>query len=262
MNILAVDDEKYALSSLCEAISGCRGQEDIHSFSTCGAAIEYAEKNGFDVAFLDINMRGMGGIELAKKLREINPKCRIVFCTAHPDYALEAFGVHADGYLIKPITAEAVSKELDRFESYKEPDTERKLLEIRCFGGFEVLGGGKPLAFKRSKTKELFALLVDRRGDTMTAREICAELFDDDGYGDEKNMAYLWNLLSDLKKTLAGVGAADVLRHSGTGYSVDRSLVDCDYFRYLDEEKELFRGEYMSRYSWAENTLAALLDEN
>ena len=107
MIALAVDDEKYALIALCDAIREADGEGllELHSFSTCSDTLAFAAENRVDIAFLDINMRGMGGLELSKRLREKAPDCRIIFCTAHPDYALDAFAVHADGYLLKPITA-------------------------------------------------------------------------------------------------------------------------------------------------------------
>ena len=69
-----------------------------------------------DVAFLDINMRGIGGLGLAEKLLELQPRCKIVFCTGYQEYAVSAFQLHVSGYLMKPITADAVQKEIDHIK--------------------------------------------------------------------------------------------------------------------------------------------------
>jgi two-component SAPR family response regulator len=113
------------------------------------------------------------------------------------------------------------------------------------------------LMFKRLKTKELFAFLIDRNGAGMTAKQICAVLFPDDT-DDTKNAAYLRQLVLDLKNTLRTVGAESVLCHETPYYRVDTSLLKCDYFTHLESGKPEFFGEYMTQYSWAEETCAML----
>ena len=112
--------------------------------------------------------------------------------------------------------------------------------------------------FKRLKSKELFAFLVDRNGAGMTAKQICAALFPDD-LDDTKNAAYLRQLVLDLKNTLKMVGAENVLCHETPCYRVDTKLIKCDYLSYLATGKPEFRGEYMMQYSWAEETCAMLM---
>ena len=108
------------------------------------------------------------------------------------------------------------------------------------------------------KSKELFAFLVDRNGAGMTAKQICAALFPDDT-DDGKNAAYLRQLVLDLKNTLKSVGAENVLCHETPCYRVDTALIKCDYISYLETGKPEFHGEYMTQYSWAEETCAMLL---
>jgi hypothetical protein len=122
-------------------------------------------------------MRGMGGIALAEKIIELRPNSKIVFCTGYEEYALPAFKLHASGYLMKPISAEDVQCEIDNIKGVRQKE---KLLEVKCFGNFEIYAKGERLLFKRSRTRELFAFLVDRQGAGMTAKQICAVLFPDD----------------------------------------------------------------------------------
>ena len=254
MKAIVVDDEIYMLETLQEAVSKSVDIERTEAFSTCSAALAYAAEHSVDIAFLDINMRGIGGLELAKKLMEMHPCCKIVFCTGYEEYAVSAFQLHVSGYLLKPITAEAVQKEIDHIKGNK--DTE-KLLTIQCFGNFEVLYNGKLLSFKRKKTKELLAVLVDRNGAGMTAKQICAILFPNNT-DDTKNAAYLRQLVMDLKNTLKAIHAEGVLQHNTPYYRIDTNLVRCDYFSYLAFGKPKFYGEYMTQYSWAEETCAML----
>ena len=155
---------------------------------------------------------------------------------------------------MKPISAEDVQGEIDNIKGVR---AQEKLLTVQCFGDFEVYVKGEKLVFKRLKTKELFAFLVDRNGAGMTARQICAVLFPDD-IDDTKNSAYLRQLVMDLKNTLKSVGAEHVLCHETPCYRIDTSLIKCDYISYLKSGKPEFHGEYMTQYSWSEETCAML----
>lgn len=254
MKAIAVDDEIYMLETLQEAVSASLDIESTESFSTCSAALAYAKENPIDVAFLDINMRGIGGLGLAEKLMELQPRCKIIFCTGHEEYAVSAFQLHASGYLMKPITVDAVQKEIDHIKGVKSAE---KLLTVNCFGNFEVLHNGEILTFKRKKAKELLAILIDRNGAGMTSKQICAILFPDDT-DDTKNAAYLRQLVLDLKNTLRTIRAEEVFRHDTPYYRVDTNLVKCDYLSFLENGKPQFHGEYMTQYSWAEETCAML----
>ena len=254
MKAIAVDDEIYMLETLQEAVSASSDIEMVEAFSSCSAALTYATENPVDVAFLDINMRGIGGLGLAEKLLELQPRCKIVFCTGYEEYAVSAFQLHVSGYLMKPITPEAVQKEIDHIKGVKATE---KLLTIKCFGNFEVLHNGKSLPFKRKKSKELLAVLVDRAGAGLTVKQICAILFPDDT-DDNKNAAYLRQLILDLKTALKTVDAENLLCHDKPFYRIDTNSVRCDYLSYLYTGKPDFHGEYMTQYSWAEPTCAML----
>ena len=254
MKAIAVDDEIYMLETLQEAVSASLDIESTESFSSCSAALAYAKENPVDIAFLDINMRGIGGLGLAEKLIGLQPRCKIIFCTGYGEYAVSAFQLHASGYLMKPITVDAVQKEIDHIKGVKSAE---KLLTVNCFGNFEVLHNGEILTFKRKKAKELLAILIDRNGAGMTSKQICAILFPDDT-DDTKNAAYLRQLVLDLKNTLRTIRAEEVFRHDTPYYRVDTNLVKCDYLSFLENGKPQFHGEYMTQYSWAEETCAML----
>ena len=255
MIAIAVDDEALMLGALTAAIEASNDITSVARFSDCEAALEYAKSNPIDIAFLDINMRGMGGLALAEKIVSARPACKIVFCTGYEEYAISAFKLHASGYLMKPISAEDVQGEIDNIKGMR---AQEKLLTVKCFGDFEVYAKNEKVVFKRLKSKELFAFLIDRKGAGMTAKQICAVLFPDD-MDDAKNSAYLRQLIMDLKNTLKAVGAESVLCHETPCYRVDTGLIKCDYISYLETGKPEFHGEYMTQYSWAEDTCAMLL---
>ena len=254
MIAIAVDDEALMLGALVSAIEASNDIMYVHKFLDCDEALDFAKANSVDIAFLDINMRGMGGLALAEKIVEARPDCKIVFCTGYEEYAIPAFKMHASGYLMKPVSAEDVQNEINNIKGVRQKE---KLLTVKCFGNFEVYAKNEKLSFKRLKSKELFAFLVDRNGAGMTAKQICAVLFPDD-MDDNKNSAYLRQLVLDLKNTLKAVGADSVLCHETPCYRVNTNLIKCDYITYLETGKPEFHGEYMSQYSWAEDTCALL----
>ena len=254
MIAIAVDDEVLMLGALVAAIEASPDITEVNKFSDCEKALEFVKEKSVDIAFLDINMRGMGGLALAERIIAAAPDCKIVFCTGYEEYAIPAFKLHASGYLMKPISAEDVQGEIDNIMGIRHKE---KPITVKCFGNFEVYVKNQKLMFKRLKTKELFAYLIDRNGAGMTAKQICAVLFPDDS-DDNKNATYLRQLVLDLKNTLKAVGAEGVLCHETPCYRVDTSLVRCDYISYLETGKPEFHGEYMTQYSWAEETCAML----
>ena len=254
MIAIAVDDEVLMLVALVAAIDASEDIASVAKFSDCEQALEYVKNNRVDIAFLDINMRGMGGLALAEKIIAERPKCKIVFCTGYEEYAISAFKLHASGYLMKPISAADVQAEIDNIKGVIRNEN---LLTVKCFGDFEVYAKNEKVVFKRLKSKELFAFLIDRKGAGMTAKQICAVLFPDDT-DDTKNAAYLRQLVLDLKNTLKTVGAENVLCHETPCYRIDTNLIRCDYISYLETGKPKFHGEYMTQYSWAEETCAML----
>ena len=253
MIAIAVDDEPLMLGALVKAISASPDITNVMQFSGCNETLDFIKDNTADVAFLDINMRGMGGLALAEKIIELCPECKIVFCTGYEEYAVSAFKLHASGYLMKPIAAEDVQIEIDNIKGMRQGE---KLLTVNCFGNFEVYVNDEKLTFKRSKTKELFAFLVDRNGAGVTAAEICSVLWEN---GDvQKNQNYIHQLFRDLRQALENVGADAVFLRNNYTYSIVPEKIDCDYFSYQKTGNPKFCGEYMSQYSWAEETCGLL----
>ena len=253
MIAIAVDDEILMLGALVAAIKASADISEVFQFSGCDEALAFVKENSVDVAFLDINMRGMGGLALAEKIIDLCPDCKIVFCTGYEEYAIPAFKLHASGYLMKPVSAKDVQVEIDNIKGLRQS---QKPLTVKCFGTFEVYARGEKLTFKRSKTKELFAFLVDRNGAGVTVAEIRVALWENDE--DQKSHNYIHQLFRDLRQSLEMVGAEEIFERNHYFYSLKPEKLDCDYYAYLKTGKPEFRGEYMSQYSWAEETCGLL----
>ena len=254
MRIIAVDDEKIALEALAGAIKAIVAEDEVVTFRYPEDALEYAKENLCDIAFLDIEMVGMSGTELAEELKKYNSEINIVFCTGYGNYRDKAFELHASGYLMKPITPEKVKREL---ENLRRPIFERKRLKVQTFGNFEIYVDGNPLAFKYRRTKELFAYLVDRVGALCTVGEIMGILFEDEGGRED----YFQKLRRDLLSTLEEVGCEKAIVHKRGMLGVAITEIQCDYYDCLNQKKDFatsYFGEYMSQYSFAEYTNAQL----
>lgn len=180
MKIIAVDDEQVSLGLLCAEIRKVVPQDELVTFRLPQEALEYAKSNSFDVAFFDIEMPGMNGIELAKKIKQLQPRTNFIFVTAYTKYALDAVQLHSSGYLLKPVTYSAIKQELDNL---RFPKTYLgNYIFVRTFGEFELLVNGSEVHFRRSKSKEMLAYLVNQCDEGVTRKELAVALFHDESY--------------------------------------------------------------------------------
>ncbi len=253
MKIIAADDEQIALEQLVEAIEQAAPDAELVSFQSPARLLEYAKDNTYDIAFLDIEMGSMSGVEVAKQLKIWNPRINIIFVTAYDKYMAQAFKIHASGYLCKPVSVEDIKEEL---EGLRIPVVSLKdsTIVVKCFGTFEVFVNGRCLEFDKIKTKELFAYLIDRRGGMVTSGELRAVLWGE-ACTDDNTRSYLSKTIKDLKNVLAKAGAGDVIITSWGKCGVDTTRIACDYYDFLDNKPDgirAYNGEYMTQYSWGE----------
>ena len=254
MKILCLDDEQLALQMLVMCVNKVKPDAEVLSFDDQDELLDEAEKNGCDVAFLDIHMRGMNGVEVAKRLKQSNPKMNIVFVTGFSEYKADAMDMRASGYIMKPVTEEEVARELNELRFPIVPKS-NAVLKVQCFGNFDVfLPDGSPVHFERSRSKEIFAYLVHRHGSSCSTREIAAALFEDEPY-DKNQQSYMQILVSSMIKSLKKIGAEGVIRKSYNALSVNPDLLDCDYYRFTELDAgavNAYQNEYMSQYYWAD----------
>lgn len=252
MNLLLIDDEHIMLKMLTDAVAEVLPSANRACFTNAKEGLDYAKKNPIDIAFLDINLMGISGLDFAKQLMQFYPKVNIIFCTGYDQYAIDAFQMYASGFLQKPIWAENIK---DAVEHLRFPVEQPKRLRFRCFGNFEAYCDGKPIVFERKRTLELLAYLVDRNGVECSPLEIIAALFEDD----DKRRYYNY-LRNDLIKRFEELGLSDCLLMNRNGIGIVRDKADCDYFDYLDGKIKQPPAEYMTQFSFAEETLARLLN--
>ena len=186
-----------------------------------------------------------------KKLQKQYPETNIIFCTGYSEYSLDALELYCSAYLMKPITEEKLKEALRRL---RYPISEKvSKLYVQCFGNFEVLYENQSIKFRYGKTKELFAYLIDRGGAALSIKEIMAAICEKDD-----KESYMRNRKTDLINTFQLLGIDQVLMQERGNIGVKKEKIDCDYYDYLAGERDKFRGEYMSQFSFAEATLAQM----
>lgn len=118
LKAIHIDDDIRSVELMKNAIAGCADTELVRSFTNEREAREWLDKNKTDIIFLDIEMPGKNGIELAQELSGHNAD--IIFVTAHTGFAVDAFEVCALDYLIKPVYPEKLNDALERYRLRKK----------------------------------------------------------------------------------------------------------------------------------------------
>lgn len=258
MKVMAVDDEKLLLEEFVDQLHTIEEIEEVQSFTNEDSAISYVKEHSVDVAMLDVEMPGMGGILLADKLSEIQPDINIIFVTGYDQYGLDAMKIHASGYLLKSPTNEEILKELHNLRHPIKKKKETKGIYIHTFGNFDVYVEGKPVSFSRQRSKELLAYLVHINGETATRKQLASILFEDQKY-DRNIQQRLQQILVELKKTLEQYEIREVLMQGNNSFSVNKELFECDLYDFLENKKQTqFHGYYMENYTWAEEMTGVL----
>ena len=259
MNILAVDDEYYALELMKHTLEEVAAGATVYLCRDVKSALQTATETKIDVAFLDIHMPEMNGVELARELKLLNPKVNIVFATGFSEYMKEGIDLRMSGYIMKPVTPEAIKTELENLRNPIEWSNEKRI-KILTFGNFDVFVDGNPLKFERKQSKEILAYLIDKRGTSATYPELAAMIWEDEEY-DRTKQKNLQVYIASLVKTLHSVEVKDLILKNRQGILVNTKIVDCDYYRFLQGDVQAinsFTGQYMSAYSWAEFTTGYL----
>lgn len=251
MHIIYIDDEKPALDNFRYTAEKLPEITDLDMFQDGYEALEFVKDHPVDVAFLDMEMPGLHGLELAKKLKMHDLDIRIVFVTAYGQYALDAWNVDATGYLLKPYTAADVRKELNKC-TYRRLPSHRVV--IQTIPTLSLIVDGKVLRISANKPKELFALLVDRGDSGITTSEAISYLWPErpDNANTQSLLRMTYKRLVDI---LEENGAGHIIASNGNIRFLKTDQVDCDLYRILAGDKQAaksYGGQYLQEYSWAE----------
>ncbi|MGE7691645.1 response regulator [Lysinibacillus sp. NPDC097214] len=231
---IVMDDEPLALINMEKKLKEFNSIEVVKSFTTVKGLLSEGPSLDFQVAFLDVEMPGMNGLEIAQLLKEWNKNIYIVFVTAYRDYAVQAFEIHSTDYLLKPISKARLETTINRIQELLQLENKPNSIEIRnkpaltiqCFGGFVVLHNDKAVHWRTLKTKELFAFLLSNLNNHVPRDTIIEALWADTEC--KKARVQLHTTVSYLRTTLSTLGYSEVIQYANGGYILQLGEFQCD----------------------------------
>lgn len=283
---ILVDDEKLALQLMEKKLTEL-GIQIIKTFTNAESVINEMKSLDFQVAFLDIELGGISGLDLAELIQEWNSQIHIVFITAYRDYAIQAFEIHSIDYLLKPVLKSRLEKTISRVQEQLQLETvEPKLIEekslkslrVICFNEFSVYKNEEPVKWKTAKVKELFAFFITHLNTYVNRDTIINTVWPEYDYGKAK--IQLHTCISHLRKTLNTIGFTQSLFFSNQGYTLEldnfycdaieferlierRTIVNKDTISELENAIQLYIGDYMENndYAWASTKTQSLREK-
>lgn len=259
MRIIYVDNDKQEIKRFEETIRQIEGIGDIQTFSESLPALDFIRHQKADIVFLSVQMHGMNGITLAKRMAEIQSDIHVVFLASDDTYALQAFQVNAVGYLLRPYTVKGLEEQIERVKKLFHIRQKRKVY-FQTIPRFEVFVDDHLLPISKKKVKEYLALLVDFAGCSVTSEQAITYLWEDRP-DDDTTKALLRMTAKRLRDVLMQEKIDFLLIEENGVRAIDTKTVSCDYYQILDGDYSAMRkyqGEYMVEYSWAEMTNARL----
>lgn len=250
MKVIYVDDEKIAIDKFKLLIEQIDSVTVVNTFDSSLRAFEFAKNNDIDIAFLDIEMPKMTGIELAQELHSINENIQIIFITAYSNFAYSAFNVDAVGYLLKPYTLEMLAQAVDKAKRIK-PKRSKKVF-VQTMPNFAVYVDQKLLPINSAKPKELLALLVYNKGASLSGADALKILWQDKDTDDTNSLYRV--TVKRLKTILEEAGIDFIFGSVGSQRFVYPDSFECDYYLLLNGNVRAinaYNGEFLSEYDWA-----------
>ena len=114
VNVLVLDDERLILNGSMQILKENLPGAMVTGFTRSSEALAYAKENLISLAFVDIELGKTNGLEVCRKLLDINPRTNVIYLTAYADYSFDAWDTGACGFALKPLSKEVLQKQLSR----------------------------------------------------------------------------------------------------------------------------------------------------
>ncbi|MEX3914062.1 response regulator [Bacillus paralicheniformis] len=236
MKALIVDDEGLALLHFKNMLERTNCFRSIEMFQDPADVMEYPDIQDIDTVFLDIEMPGINGIELAEAIQSMNENIQVVFITAYNDFAIKAFELNAMDYLLKPVDYVRLVKTVERIR-------ENSLLKasaengggdyfIQCFGSLQFYKTEKdvktyiPVKWRTSKAREIYAYLLHHHGHVIS-KDVLIDLFWPD-HDVSKASTQLYTAIYQIRKLIERLPFSQSIEKTDTGYVLRISGVKVD----------------------------------
>lgn len=254
MRIIIVDDELSALNTFLPNVIDNMDIECKMFMNAPRSALEYVRINKVDVAFLDIRMPEIDGINLAERMLDINPELKIVFISAYAQdekSICERLNGKVAGFCHKPYNAEKIKRLLAVLDTEKS----KPKIYLRTFDAFDLFVNGVAVNFSSSKAKELLALLTDARGSYVTMDTAVGNLWADKNA--ELGKRLYRDAVCKLRLKLKELDAEGLVTFERGRAVINTKFAICDMWDFV-ENGGVFSGRYMPQYDWSIVTEATL----
>ncbi len=245
MKVILLDDEKSMLIIMKKMLSKIKDIELVGSFQSPSEAYAYIKENKVDMAFVDINMQEENGLDFVRRVTAQYKEIAIFFLTAYKEYALEAYGMHAFDYIVKPITFERLENSIQKAKDtliFLQPSNRNNKNKIffNCLGGLDVKStNGGSIQFTSSKSSELMAYLVMHRGRLVSKWRIMEDVFN--GMAQSNAETYLNTTVYKLRKALEPHGMKSVIISAEESYKIDLNEVYADIIDFEDRITSIYQ---------------------
>lgn len=278
MRAILIDDEPLALDLLESRIKKISNIDIAGKFTNFSPTQEAPLLKEIEVVFLDVEMPGMNGIEMAEKMLEFNPKLTIIFVTAYREYAADAFDLNALDYLLKPVQLDRLQKTLDRIEQnlqrlqamQLEKNRTLKVSVCNELTFHSPDGKTEIISWRTAKAQELFLYLLQNRSETIRKSKLIDVLWSE--VDEQKGYSQLYTTVYHIRKALQPFGNHFSLSNVLEGYilNTENTLVDLEQWEMqltalppisketvatYEDTMDLYKGPYLagSSYLWAES---------
>lgn len=261
MKMILVDDEMFALEQFEQECATIEGIQLVGKFSNAKDALQYATEHMVDFAILDICMPGMDGIELGKKLKELNPDLILIYVTGYTKYVVDALKLKADYCIMKPYDQEDVRDAIQRAKLLS--NRFKKRIKVVTFGRFEIYVDDRTVCFSNQKARELFAYCIHKEGGIVKMNEAIDILWPDRPY-DEKVKRLYRKAVASVVSTLSEVGIQQVFISNRGNCYINRAMIECDLYAFEVGDIEAIQKSlllelgYFTEFSWAEYRIEML----
>lgn len=276
IDAIIIDDEKPAIDVLKLLLEKTGQICVVGSFMNATDALSNLKSLKPDVAFLDIEMPEMSGLELAEKIIEEGVNIDIIFVTAYDKFALEAFRVNAIDYILKPLSDDDILRVITKLKKTRYLQTPLQTVSdkgrIYCFGRFQVYGAGceNSIRWRTSKAEELFAFFVTNLNTEVSKWVVTDALWPE--CGPEKLAVNLHTTIYQVKKSLLAANIKFEFSYISGKYKLELPEIYIDVAEFeigtnvdhflteesIEKQKKalsLYKGSYLAEkgYSWSQN---------
>ncbi|MDK2599870.1 response regulator [Bacillus stercoris] len=226
MKALIVDDEHLALLHFKKMLERTNAFQSIMAYQDPVEALEHPETPAVDAVFLDIEMPGVNGIELAEAIQSMNENIQVVFITAYNEFAIKAFELNAIDYLLKPVVYKRLETTVERIKTNhmlrQNAENTEAHFSIQCFGSLQfhqILKGVKaniPVKWRTSKAREIYLFLLHNLG-RVVSKDMLIDLFWPH-YDISKASTQLYSTIYQIRKLFSQIPFSQTIEKTDTGY--------------------------------------------